>query len=136
SYYLAGKTATIATLKSLGAGRRLVFATYAAQVAALALAGIAAGLVLGALVPLAAAPFIAKLLPVPLRLGPHPLPLAVAAVAGLLTVAMFSLLPLAQIGRIAPGALFRDLAAPARRGPPLAALVGTVAAGVALAGLV
>ena len=136
SYFVAGKTATIATLKSLGASTRLVFAAYSVQIGVLALAGIAAGLALGALVPLAVAPFVAKLLPVPLRLGLHPLPLAVAAADGILAVLVFSLLPLAAIGRVMPGALFRDVAAPARRGLPRAALAGTVAAALALAALV
>jgi putative ABC transport system permease protein len=89
AYFVAGKTATIATLKSLGASTRLVFAAYAVQIGVLALAGIAVGLALGALVPLAAAPFVAKLLPVPLRLGPHPLPLAIAAAEGNHAVALF-----------------------------------------------
>jgi putative ABC transport system permease protein len=136
SYFVAGKTATIATLKSLGASTRLVFAAYSVQIGVLALAGIAAGLALGALVPLAVAPFVAKLLPVPLRLGLHPLPLAVAAADGILAVLVFSLLPLAAIGRVMPGALFRDVAAPARRGLPRAVLAGTAAAALALAALV
>ncbi len=136
SYFIVGKTATIATLKSLGASTRLVFAVYAAQIGVLALAGIAAGLVLGALVPLAVAPFVARLLPVPLHLGLHPLPLAIAAADGVLAVLMFSLLPLAGIGRVMPGALFRDVVAPTRRGVPTVALAGTVAATLALATLV
>ena len=136
AYFIAGKTATIATLKSLGASTRLVFAVYAAQIGVLALVGIAAGLALGALVPLAAAPFVARFLPVPLRLGLHPPPLAIAAADGILAVLMFSLLPLAGIGRVMPGALFRDVVAPARRGVSWAALAGTVAAALALAALV
>ncbi len=136
AYFIAGKTATIATLKSLGASIRLVFAAYAAQIGALALAGIVAGVALGALVPLAVAPLVARLLPVPLRLGVHPLPLLVAAADGALAVVMFSLLPLAGIGRVMPGALFREIVAPSRRGLSRAALAGTVAAGLALAVLV
>ena len=118
AYFVAGKTATIATLKSLGASTRLVFAAYAVQIGLLALAGIAAGVAVGALVPLAAAPFVAKLLPVPLRLAPHPLPLAIAAADGFLAVVMFALLPLAGVGRVMPGALFRDVVAPTRRALP------------------
>jgi len=136
SYFVAGKTATIATLKSLGASTRLVFAAYVVQIGLLASAGIAVGLLLGALVPVGAAPFVARLLPVPLRLGPHLLPLAIAAADGILAVAMFSLLPLAGVGRVMPGALFRDIVAPARRGLPKAALAGTIAASIVLAALV
>ena len=54
--YLAGQTATIATLKCLGAPRRLVFACYLLQMLALALGGIALGLVLGAAAPFIVAP--------------------------------------------------------------------------------
>jgi len=71
SYFIAGKTATIATLKSLGAPNHLVFAVYAAQIGMLALAGVAIGLF--ARTRCAAggsARSSAKLLPVPLRLGP------------------------------------------------------------------
>ena len=60
--YIADRTATIATLKSLGATTGVIYAAYAAQIAMLATAGIAAGLVLGAVLPSAAAPFLAKLL--------------------------------------------------------------------------
>ena len=136
SYFVAGKTATIATLKSLGASSRLVFAAYAVQVGALAGAGIGMGLVLGALVPVIAAPLLNPLLPVPLRLGLYPAPLAVAAAAGFLTVLIFGLLPLAAVGRVMPGALFRDRVERARRRVPRAALAATAAAALALAGLI
>ena len=136
TYFIAGKTATIATLKSLGASTRLVFAAYAAQIGVLAAAGIAAGLVLGALVPAAVGPFVATFLPVPLRLGPHPAPLAIAAAEGGLAVLLFTLLPLSGVGRVAPAALFRDIVAPAPRLPALAALVATGVAALALATLV
>ena len=49
--YLAGKTATIATLKCLGARSRLIFATYLLQVLALAGIGVLAGLIVGQLAP-------------------------------------------------------------------------------------
>src|ERR1700688_1905967 len=45
--YVASKTAAIATLKCLGASTRLVFAAYFAQILALALIGIAFGLLFG-----------------------------------------------------------------------------------------
>jgi putative ABC transport system permease protein len=134
--YLSAKTATIATLKSLGASTRLVFAAYAVQIGFLALAGIAGGLALGALVPVAAAPLLERLLPIPLRLTVYPAPLGVAAASGALTVVLFSLLPLASVGRVMPGALFRDPLVRARRTLPRAALLGTAAAALCLAALV
>ena len=134
--YLVAKTATIATLKSLGASTRLVFAAYAVQIGLLAAAGIAGGLALGALVPVAVAPLLQKLLPIPLRIGIYPLPLAIAAASGALTVLLFSLLPLAAIGRVMPGALFRDSVTRAPRTLPWPALAGTLAAALGLAALV
>src|SRR3546814_13627562 len=62
--YLGGKTATIATLKCIGAPGRVVFLTYFLQVMALALVGIAVGLVVGAAVPVVASGLLARLLPV------------------------------------------------------------------------
>src|SRR5579872_2535565 len=134
--YIAAKTATIATLKSLGASTRLIFATYAVQIGILAALGIVLGLALGALTPLAATPFLAKLLPVPLRLAIYPRPLAVAAAAGVLTVVLFSLLPLAAVGQVRPAALFRDRVSPARRALSWPALAGTLAAALGLAALI
>src|SRR5207244_10667000 len=84
--YVASKTAAIATLKCLGASTRLIFAAYLMQILALALVGIAAGLLVGGLAPAAAAPALAGLLPVSLRIGFYPGPLVVAALSGLLTV--------------------------------------------------
>jgi putative ABC transport system permease protein len=136
--YIAGKRQVIATLKCLGASTRLVFAAYFAQILALALAGIAAGAVLGAVAPLAVAPFLGGLLPVALPTGLYPAPLAAAALCGLLTTLMFAPWPLAAIGHIMPGALWRDRVAPVPRLAPtsLAAAAASLAAGVALAGLV
>ena len=68
-FYIAGKTTTIATLKCLGASTRLVFAVYFVEVVALALLGIAAALALGAMVPVAARPLLARVLPVTVQLG-------------------------------------------------------------------
>ena len=134
--YVASKTGAIATLKCLGASSRLIFAAYLMQILALALIGIAGGLLLGGLVPAALAPLVSGLLPVELRLGIYPLPLAIAALAGLLTVLVFALWPLAAVGRIPAAALFRDTIAPARRRPPLALAATTIVAAMALAALI
>ncbi|HEX3861417.1 MAG TPA: FtsX-like permease family protein [Stellaceae bacterium] len=127
--YVAGKTASVATLKCLGAGTRVVFAAYFLQIAALALIGIAGGLVIGGLMPMLAGPFMKGLVPVSLRFGIYPRPLIIAGLCGFLTMLVFSLWPLAAIGRIPPGALFRERVAPAsRRLAPLAAAMTIVAA--------
>jgi putative ABC transport system permease protein len=134
-FHLAGKTATIATLKCLGGSTGLVFAVYLVEVMALALLGIAAGLVIGALLPVAAAPALAGVLPVAARLGIYPEPLALATLFGLLTTLLFSVWPLAALGRVPAGALFRDMVERTRRRIPPAALAATAGLAAALAGL-
>ncbi len=127
--YVAGKTQAIATFKCLGAPSRLIFTAYLAQVLALAMAAIVIALILGAVIPAAVSPLLAGVLPVRMRLGLYPAPLAIAAGAGLLTTLVFSLWPLAAIGRVSPAALFRGLTAPRRhRVPPLAAAATALAA--------
>jgi len=134
--YVASKTTAIATLKCLGASTRVIFAAYLIQILALALVGIAGGLLLGGVAPALVAPLLSGLLPAELRLGLYPLPLAIAALSGLLTVLVFSLWPLAAIGQIPPGALFRDSIAPARRRVPPLVAATTIIAALALAALV
>src|SRR5579871_5023279 len=112
--YTAAKTPTIATLKCLGAPRRLVFLVYGCEIAALAALAIGAGLAIGALVPRAATPLLAHLLPVAARAGIYIRPLAWAALYGVLTTAAFSLWPLAATGRISAAALFRHRVEPMR----------------------
>jgi len=129
--YLDGRVATIATLKCLGASGRLVFAVYLIQILGLACVGVVLGLLIGAVVPLAAAAPLAALLPVPPRLGLYPAPLLWAAAFGLLTAATFALWPLARARDVPAANLFRAFVAPLD-GRPRAAYVGAVAAGVAL----
>jgi putative ABC transport system permease protein len=133
--FIAGKTSTIATLKCLGASNRLVFATYLTQVLTLALLGIIAALALGALAPVAVSPLLAGVLPVSIRFAIHPAPLALAALFGLLTTLAFSLWPLAGVGRVSAGALFRDIVDRARRRIPAGILGTTAALVLALAAL-
>lgn len=132
--YLAGKTATIAAMKSLGAPRRVVFATYLIQVMILAMIGIVIGLVLGALIPLAALPFVPAAL-VPTALGIYPAPLALAALFGLLTALAFSLLPIASACETAPAQLFRASVEPPDAPPPLVNRAEAGIAGLVLAAL-
>src|SRR5216684_3331965 len=132
--YLGGKTATIATLKCLGAPGRLVFTTYLTQILALAAGGIAVGLVLGALTPALAMPLLSSF-PITARLSLYPAPLLLAAVFGLLTTLAFALWPLAAAREVPAASLFRDLVDPAPRWPRLGYVLATAAAALALAGL-
>ena len=134
--HIAAKTTTIATLKCLGAPTRLVFTVYLCEIMALALMAILAAAALGALLPVAAAPLLAHLLPISARLGVYPKPLALAALYGLLTTLVFALWPLAAIGRIPAGALFRDIVDRASRRVPRATLASTALLALCLATVV
>lgn len=105
--YLDRKTAVIATLKTLGAETRTIFLAYAFQIAVLTLLGTVLGVVLGALLPLAAQPILAARLPVPAVFGLHPGPLAEAALYGILTAALFTLWPLARTEQVRAATLYR-----------------------------
>jgi putative ABC transport system permease protein len=115
--YLATKTATIATLKCIGATGSQVFAVYLTQVLILSALGIAIGLVVGAATPFLASGALAAVLPSRLEPGPYPLPLALAALFGLLVALAFSLWPLARAREIPPTSLFRELVAELPRWP-------------------
>jgi putative ABC transport system permease protein len=106
--FLARKTETIATLRSLGATRQVIFATYFLQIGMVAAVGIAAGLLIGALTPIVLAPLILSVLPFPADFTVYPLPLAEAALYGALTAAIFTLWPLARLEDVRPSSLFRD----------------------------
>ena len=133
--YIAGKTAAIATLKCLGASTRLVFAVYLVEILALAVLGIAVALLLGALMPAAVTPLLAGVLPAPARLGIYPGPLALAALFGLLATLIFALWPLAGVGQVSAGALFRDTVDRTRRRVPLVTLATTVLLALGLVAL-
>jgi putative ABC transport system permease protein len=106
--WLDARARTIATLRCLGASARLVFAICLIQVLTLASAGIALGVVAGAILPLVAARLLTPILPVPPVLGLYPGPLFLAAIYGLLIALCFALWPLGRAARIPSGALFRD----------------------------
>jgi putative ABC transport system permease protein len=134
--YLDRRTATIATLRCLGASARLVFSIYLLQVLALASIGIAAGLVVGAALPIVLAPLIGEFLPVAPRFGIHMQPLALAAGYGLLTAILFALWPLGRTRHVPPNLLFRAIGAPAATRRDAAAIAGIAALAILLAILV
>lgn len=130
--YLEGKTAVIATLKTLGATGGTIFRVYFLQIAALTALGVGLGLALGAGVPLALAPILTARLPVPLAVGVYPAPLLEAALYGGLTALVFTLWPLARVEGVRAAALYRGLGASAR---PRGLWLGAVAlAAAALVG--
>lgn len=112
--YLGEKTATIATLKTIGAPSGGVFMIYLMQIGMLTLVGIIIGLALGAGLPALIGPLFAAALPVPALFAVYPVPLTEAAIYGALTAFLFALWPLARVREVRAAALFRDIATPAR----------------------
>ena len=106
--YLATKTRTIATLRTLGASRRVIFQTYFLQVGALALLGMALGVVLGVVLPILLAPVIEARLPVPAVFDLYPAPVFEALIYSALAVLIFTLWPLARAEQVRAATLFRD----------------------------
>lgn len=134
--WLDGKTETIATLKCIGAPHALVFRVYLLQVMVLALGGIAIGLGLGAALPLLAADALASVVPIRVATGLFPIPLAMAALFGLLTALVFSVWSVARAGEIPPAGLFRAIVSPAKERPGLPYILATGLLAMALAVLV
>lgn len=132
--HLGAKIGIIATLKTLGATRRVIFLTYFLQIGALALLGIVLGLALGAALPLLAAPFLAQSLPIPALFGLYPAPLAQAALYGTLTALLFTLWPLARVEEVRAAQLFRGATAAPGRLPRWPFLLALALLAAALAG--
>ncbi len=132
--YLSGKTGVIATLKTLGATRKIIFLTYFLQIAVLTLLGVTLGLILGAALPMAFAPLISANLPIPAEFGIYLMPLAEAALYGLLSALIFTLWPLARTEEIRAATLFRDAFAAGKRLPSWPWLVVTAVLVAALVG--
>jgi putative ABC transport system permease protein len=110
--YLDGKTATIATLKCIGASGRLIFRVYLTQILSLSLLGIAVGLTVGGLAPLVVGAVLGDQLGWRTLGGVYPMPLAVGAAFGVLTTLAFSLWPIARAQSVPAASLFRDKVAP------------------------
>jgi putative ABC transport system permease protein len=134
-HYLSRKTATLATLKCLGASSRTLFRVYLIQISTMSAIGILAGIVVGALAPVLLVAALGDSLPVEARIGFYPLPLAVAAAFGALAALAFSLCPLGRACEVTPATLFRSPVAPSRRRPTLGHFASVAAAMVALAAL-
>ncbi|MBM3928033.1 MAG: FtsX-like permease family protein [Sphingomonadales bacterium] len=94
--YLTQKRASIATLKILGAASGDIARIYLLQIGAAALVAVAAGLIVGALLPIVFVTLAGDLLPVAPGLGLFPVPLATSAAYGVLIALAFALPPLAR----------------------------------------
>lgn len=116
-YYLDRKSRTIATLKALGATGGTVFAIYFIEVGLLALAGIALGLIAGALIPYAFAWGFGALVPLPFMPSVQPRALMLAALYGAVITAAFVIWPIGKAHDTRVSALFRDMVEPVRSLP-------------------
>jgi len=129
---MAKKRDIIATFKCLGATSRLVLNVYMIQATMLAGIGIVIGLAIGALAPLAVATLYEDALPLPLAIEPHPAPLIVAALAGLLTMVLFVLWPLGRASLVSPARLMRSGLTDERERSATPFAIGSAVAGLAL----
>ncbi len=113
-HYFLKKLPSMGTLKCLGALRKDVFRIYLIQIVYVSSIGIAAGLVFGGLLP-----FSVRLIPqelFPVRIDYHLAlgPMIVAAVFGIATTLLFTMLPLASAIRVSPARIFRAHGEPLR----------------------
>lgn len=133
--HLERRRRTIAVWRSLGATRAQILLVHGLEIGAVALLGIALGLVVGVTLPHLLAGPIGDALGVPLTPVAAPADWALAALEGLLTAALFAWIPLARAVETPPAVLFRDDDAPPESRRAVGLLV-TVAIGLALVALV
>jgi putative ABC transport system permease protein len=133
--HLDRKRDVIATLKSLGATGRSVFAIYLVQTLGLALMGALPGLAVGAALPFGLSYFLGRTLPLPLTPALYPGSLVAALACGLLAALTFALWPLGRARDVPVSALFRDEVAEVRDWPQPRYLVAIALVVSALGGL-
>ncbi|MEM9999742.1 MAG: ABC transporter permease [Pseudomonadota bacterium] len=107
--FLDSKRDVIATFKCLGAPADFVSLIYFMQIMAIGLVGIALGLALAALAPFAATAALAGVLPLPQGgTGFYPGAVMTALIFALLTIIIFSILPLGRARDVPASSLFRN----------------------------
>jgi putative ABC transport system permease protein len=132
--WLAGRTQDVAVLRCLGLRARELAGVYLGHVALLALAGCAAGGVLGVLVPWVVRAYAPELFQGAAAPQWQPWALARGVALGLVVALLFSLPALTAVWRVPPAAVLRAEAAPlaapraVRFGAPLALFIGVLLA--------
>ena len=106
--YLSKKTAVIATLKTLGASRRMIFMTYFFQLGVISFGAILIGTLLGVGLLWVVLPFLQPFLPVPVSPDLHIRAVLEALLYGSLSAIIFVLWPLSKVEHIRPAILYRD----------------------------
>ncbi len=99
---------TIATMKCLGASRRLVFWIFLIETLAVALIAIVIGIIVGVGVPVVLGPWLARILPIAPRLTVEAGTIASSFGYGMLITLMFALPALFHSGQVSPVLLFRS----------------------------
>ncbi len=107
SSYLGARRRNIATLKVLGATSAIVARVYLIKITAVALVGITAGLVVGVIATPMLVAIAGQALPVAPDFAIQPLPLALAALYGVLIALGAAAIPLVQGAEIPAAALLR-----------------------------
>lgn len=133
--FLDSKRTVIATLKCLGAPASVVVMVYLFQIAMIATVGVLAGLMIGAIAPVIAAQYLARILPVSTGFALYPGALGLAALFGILTALAFAILPLGHTRQVPATALFREQGFDRRGLPSWPYVLVTVLTMPALAGL-
>ncbi len=122
----------IATMKSLGAPRGLIFRMFLAEIGMVAAVGVAIGLVLGFLVPVVAALALGDSLPIKAEFRVTLLSIATAVTYGVLVALLFALWPLGRAELVSPSVLFRDDVSGDKTWPRLGIVIGTLGVGALL----
>jgi putative ABC transport system permease protein len=132
--YIDRRRKVIAAFKSLGATSNVIFGVHLVQVLFIAGIGIAVGIALGLLLPIALAAWLGDALPIKADPTVGARSLLVAAAYGLLVTLLFTLWPLGRAEQIRAGVLFRDEVAPQRVLPRPRIIIVTLAAASLLCG--
>jgi putative ABC transport system permease protein len=115
--YLNGKRNHIATMKCIGATRKLIFTTYLMQILLLGFCASSIGLLAGATLPWALSQIFGSAFPLPLEPGFFPTVWVTSSLFGLLTSLLFSLRELGIACQVTPASLFRSYSATDSAGP-------------------
>ncbi|HEY6257764.1 MAG TPA: FtsX-like permease family protein [Xanthobacteraceae bacterium] len=133
--HLDRKRTVIATLKSVGATGRDLFAIYLVQVIGLACLGALPGLAVAAALPFVIVWGFGAVLPLPIAPAVHAGELALALLYGVLTAVVFALWPLGRAHEVPVSTLFRDEIAEDARWPRRSYMAAIILVGIGLAGL-
>lgn len=133
--FLDSKRDVIATFKCLGAPGGLVSLVYLFQILIVGVIGIAAGLILAMIAPIAAKAALAGVIPLPATGFLYPGALGLAVLFSMLTIFVFALLPLGRARDIAASSLFRDQNLGETGFPRFIYWAGALIAALLLAGL-